>query len=172
MDHVFAMLDVTKDSRLAEDDVAKLAADIGAIMPGERDQRKIAGFRDAMLGWWRALLPALGLPPDAEMSREQFREAMVAVILEEGRYVEVFEPVAVTWFQLYDADDSDSLSVEEFQVLSRALEISESDTEAGFRTFDVNGDGELSMAEFLVVARQFYEGQDPDAPGNWLYGPV
>ncbi|MEC3974506.1 EF-hand domain-containing protein [Amycolatopsis sp. H20-H5] len=171
MDHVFDMLDVTKDAHLAEDDFAELAAGISAIVPGQHNQQKIAAFRDAMLGWFHALLLAQGLPMDGSMEREQFRAAMVKVILGEGRYVEVFEPVAVTWFRLYDADDSNSLSLEEFQVLSRALQISEADTEAGFCKFDFNGDGELSEEEFLTVARQFYAGEDPDAPGNWLYGP-
>lgn len=172
MVHVFEMLDVTKDGYVAESDIVKLATGISQIMPGLPNPRKSLDFKNAMLGWWRSLLPVMNMPPDEMAGLEEFCGAMVQVILEQGRYEEVFQPVAVTWFRLYDTDDSDSLSLEEFHVLSKALEISPADTEAGFRKFDVNGDGELSEEEFLEVARQFYASEDPDVPGNWLYGPL
>jgi Ca2+-binding EF-hand superfamily protein len=172
MEHVFDMLDVTKDGYVNEDDVVKLAAGISAIMPGFPSERKSLDFKNAMLGWWRSLLPVMDVRQNGMVGPGEFCGAMVRVILEQGRFEEVFQPVAVTWFRLYDADDSDSVSLEEFQVLSKALEISRADTEAGFHKFDVNGDGELSEEEFVAVARQFYEGEDPDAPGNWLYGPL
>jgi Ca2+-binding EF-hand superfamily protein len=170
--HVFDMLDVTKDTYVTESDVVKLAAGISQIMPGLPNPQKSLDFKNAMLGWWRALLPVMNVQQDGMAGREEFCGAMVEVILEQGRFEEVFQPVAVTWFRLYDADDSDSLSLEEFHVLSKALEISPADTEAGFRKFDVNGDGELSEEEFIEVARQFYASEDPDAAGNWLYGPL
>jgi Ca2+-binding EF-hand superfamily protein len=171
MKHVFEMLDVTKDGFLAEDDFAELAAGIAKLMPGAQNQRKIRDFHDAMVGWWRGLLPVMKKNRDGKVGPREFCDAMHNVMIDQDRF-EVFRPVAVTWFHLYDADDSNSLSLDEFQTLSKTLQISESDTAAGFRKFDANGDGELSEDEFITVARQFYAGEDPDAPGNWLYGPV
>jgi Ca2+-binding EF-hand superfamily protein len=171
MKHVFEMLDVTNDGFLAENDFADLAAGIAELMPGEHNQQKVRDFHNAMVGWWRGLLPVMKKNKEGKVGPREFCDAMHEVMIEQDRY-DVFRPVAVTWFRLYDADDSDSLSLDEFQTLSRTLRISEPDTAAGFRKFDSNGDGELSEEEFMVVARQFYAGEDPEAPGNWLYGPL
>jgi len=36
--------------------------------------------------------------------------------------------------------------------------------------FDVDGDGYLSVDELLVAVREYYTGDDEDAPGNLLFG--
>jgi hypothetical protein len=37
---------------------------------------------------------------------------------------------------------------------------------------DTDGDGCVSTAELVAAIRAYYIGTDPQAPGNWLFGPL
>ncbi|MDX2392977.1 hypothetical protein NJL88_23500 [Streptomyces sp. DK15] len=46
------------------------------------------------------------------------------------------------------------------------------DTEALFARIDKNHDGYLSVDELLDAVREYYTGDDEDAPGNLLFGEL
>lgn len=42
--------------------------------------------------------------------------------------------------------------------------------EGVFRAMDGNGDGHLSRDEFTALWTEFWAGDDPAAPGTWVFG--
>jgi Ca2+-binding EF-hand superfamily protein len=46
------------------------------------------------------------------------------------------------------------------------------DVEAAFDRLDLDQDGNISVTELVEAARQYYTSTDPDAAGNWLFGPI
>jgi Ca2+-binding EF-hand superfamily protein len=57
-------------------------------------------------------------------------------------------------------------------VLQRAFNTPVSEISAAFNRIDTDGDGTLSTQELVAAIRAYYIGTDPEAPGNWLFGPL
>jgi steroid delta-isomerase-like uncharacterized protein len=70
--------------------------------------------------------------------------------------------------RLMDRDGDGLVSLEEFAAFRANLD---TDNRAIFERFDLNGDGYIPGDEFPELFRQFFLSDDPDAPGNWFFGP-
>jgi hypothetical protein len=64
------------------------------------------------------------------------------------------------------------LGRDEFAAFQRAFGTADDDIDAAFARLDTDGSGSLTVAELIAAAEQYYRGNDPDANGNWLYGPI
>lgn len=47
----------------------------------------------------------------------------------------------------------------------------ENDAHSSFRRLDLNRDGHLTQQEVTSYVRQFHFSNDPEAAGNYFYGP-
>jgi len=72
---------------------------------------------------------------------------------------------------LWDRDGDGRLSADEFVKLEWCYAVDEEAAREAFRHLDRDGDGYLTIEECKKAAEEFYRSSDPDAPGNWLFGP-
>ena len=73
-------------------------------------------------------------------------------------------------FNLIDLDADGQISWKEYSLFLRAYDVPSDLHEGIFSQLDLNGDGMLTRDEWIVLTDEFY-GDDPYAPGNWLFGP-
>jgi Ca2+-binding EF-hand superfamily protein len=86
---------------------------------------------------------------------------------------ELAEEVAATadaMFQAVDENQDGLISRAEYQQLIEAWNGCPTDTDEIFGLLDLDGDGYLSRPEFRVLWTQFWAGDDPAAPGTWVFG--
>lgn len=74
-----------------------------------------------------------------------------------------------THCRLFDQDGDDRLSLADYHQWGLAWGLA-LDAERTFPRLDSDGDGYLHCAEFAEYLRQFHFSNDPDTPGNYLYG--
>lgn len=74
-------------------------------------------------------------------------------------------------FELLDINGDGVISLEEYQTIFWIWRISEGLAVEIFPKLDLNGDGTISKEEFNILIEQFYQSDDPDAPGNLFFGP-
>jgi Ca2+-binding EF-hand superfamily protein len=88
-----------------------------------------------------------------------------------GGFKRVIEPIARLNLSLCDVDGDGNLDEAEFVTLLKLFNAS-SVAEASeiFRVLDTSGDGYVSLSEILDALCDFYVSEDPDAPGNSLFG--
>ena len=73
-------------------------------------------------------------------------------------------------FDLFDQDNNDRFSLNEYQDLCWVYRVRGFDIEQNFKKLCPQGDS-LSKAQFNQIIHEFY-GSDADAKGNLLFGPV
>lgn len=73
-------------------------------------------------------------------------------------------------FQLFDADRDERISKDEWTLFFSTIGHSDKHYETGFQKLDRNQDDYLTRDEIKTGAREFFASDDPEAPGNWLFG--
>jgi juvenile hormone diol kinase len=74
-------------------------------------------------------------------------------------------------FELLDTDGNGVISLEEYKNVLQSWRVPEEIAAETFPKLDLNGDGVINKDEFVELVRQFHMSDDPDAPGNFFFGP-
>ena len=75
-------------------------------------------------------------------------------------------------FDIIDLDESGNLDRQEWMVLFQVLNIPVVYVAETFDKIDRNHDGSIGKEEFLPLLEEFYYSDDPNAPGNGIFGPI
>ncbi|MBP2478349.1 Ca2+-binding EF-hand superfamily protein [Crossiella equi] len=161
---VFAAMDANGDGFLDEHDFAALA-DRWAAVRGPGDH---ALLREIMLGWWTTLLTASDLDRDNKVTLDE----VLGVVDRLPGMPEAVTGTAEAMFQAIDADRDGLIDAAEYRQLIEAWNGRPTDTSATFPALDADGDGRLSREEFRELWYEFWAGDDAQAPGTLVFGPV
>lgn len=73
-------------------------------------------------------------------------------------------------FDNFDTNNDGYISIDEFIDLFVAYRIEVRYAAKAFRSIDQNGDEQISRAELVNAVKEFFRSDNPDAPGNALFG--
>jgi hypothetical protein len=71
-----------------------------------------------------------------------------------------------------DRDGDGRLDENEYATILWCYGIADADARAAFRHLVTDGSGYLTNAAMEKVFAEFFRSDDPDAPGNWMIGPL
>jgi hypothetical protein len=77
---------------------------------------------------------------------------------------------AAALFEAVDADGDGRISAVEYRELIETWNGTATDTDVIFTRLDLDGDGHLSEGEFVQLWTEFWAGDNPNAPGTWVFG--
>jgi Ca2+-binding EF-hand superfamily protein len=156
---IFAAMDTDGDGYLTEDDFRDLT-DRWIALRGEGDHTRLA---EIMMGWWTTLRDAAG-------TDEVGIGDVLAVVDQLGQMPRAVTGTAEAMFEAVDENGDGRISPAEYRQLVQGWTGQESDTAEVFAQLDLNHDGYLSRSEFTEHWTEFWAGDDPVAPGSWLFG--
>jgi Ca2+-binding EF-hand superfamily protein len=172
LNRAFAHLDVDGDGQIEREDVLALGARLLIGFGEAPTSAKGKDVIETLDGLWDALLDELDLGRDGRVTTDEFREAMAGAFIHGGRYEPVLGPVVDAVARLCDADDDGEVGLAGLRTLHEAFGIDEGEAEVALAKLDLNGSGRITVAELAEAAREFYTSDEPEAPGNWLFGTI
>jgi len=172
LDRAFDHIDAGGEGVVEREDLLGLGARILVGFGESPTSVTGASLVDSFDGIWAALARALGRDEDLDMTREDFRKGMTTAFVEGGQYDAVFRPAAVAVARLCDGDGDGRVGPGEFRTMLAAFGTAYDDVDEAFDRLDRSGRGELTVDDLVQAAREFYAGEDPNATGNWLFGPL
>jgi Ca2+-binding EF-hand superfamily protein len=156
---IFGAMDADGDGYLTEQDFRALAARWSELRPGADNTRLVA----IMMGWWTTLRDAAGTDQVAIGD-------VLAVVDRLGEMPEAVTATAEAMFEAVDENGDGWISPAEYRQLVEAWTGRQTDTSEVFARLDLNHDGYLSRGEFATHWSEFWAGDNPDAPGSWVFG--
>jgi len=174
--HYFDLLDHDEDGYIEAEDFdiqTDRLAEERALSAEARD-----ALRDRMQGWWRQLCATADVNDDDRISRSEWEDFWDAIraSVEEGsdaerdQMLDSLEQSARVTFQTIDASGSGEITETEYADWLRAW--GAEGTDEAFATLDRDGTGTLSEEDLVEATKEFYLSDDPEAPGNRLYGTL
>ena len=167
----FHLLDTNGDGLIEEADyeaVVQRLAGVSNLAPGSR---KFEAMRIGYVNLWFRLQEQTDTTQAMAVTLDDFLRAAVQLVAVGDVYARQIEPLANALLDVFDADQDGQLNAEEWANWFMALGVTRGDTAATFRRIDHNRDGHITRAEVLGAIEEFYHGNNPDAPGTWLFGP-
>lgn len=172
LDRAFAHLDVDGDGQIEREDVlalgARLLIGFGEAPTSPKGKDVLAAL-DVL---WDELLDELDLGRDGRLTTDDFRDGMAEAFVHGGRYDPVLGAAVDAVVRLCDRDDDGEIGRDELRTLHEAFGLGENATDVALSKLGLDGSGRISRAELQEAAREYYTGDDPEAPGNWLFGPL
>jgi Ca2+-binding EF-hand superfamily protein len=163
---VFTAMDVDADGFLDREDFAALAAR-WTVNRGLATESPEGRRLDAiMMGWWETVLAASDTDRDDKVTLDE----VLVVVAQLHADLAPVVATATALFEAVDADGDRRISAAEYRELIETWNGTATDTDEVFPLLDRDGDGHLSEEEFIQLWTEFWAGDDPNAPGNWVFG--
>jgi len=172
--HYFDLIDRDEDGFINGGDFDLQAESLADERNLEEDDRE--ALQEQMQGWWRQLCATADTNADDRVSRDEWDEFWKAInaSVEEGDdpgendTLKSLERAAKVTFRTIDTTGSGQISEEEYADWLTAWG-AEGSSEA-FARLDREDNGYLTEDDLVEATKEFYLSNDPDAPGNSLYG--
>lgn len=164
---VFDAMDVDGDGLLTAEDfeaVTERWVGIRGWEPGSADYDRM---RSIMMGWWESLLATSEQNRDDKVSLDE----VLLVVDQLGSMDAEVMATADGMFDAIDENGDGLIGLDEHKQVVKAWKGSDVGVEEVFPQLDLNGDGSLSRAEFGELWAEFWRGDDPSSPAQWVFGP-
>jgi Ca2+-binding EF-hand superfamily protein len=172
--HYFELIDVDGNGLIESDDFQRRADRLAEALHVTSEEER-ERLRRRVLLWWEHLSTLADANDDGRITREEWRlyweRFKIAVSMGSNRRsIEKLKRVARHTFRAIDRSDSGRVTEEEFSNWLQAWDIGQH--RRVFRRLDRDDKGYLTEEDLTEATKEFYLSNDPDAPGNVLYGEL
>lgn len=155
---VFGAMDANDDGYLDESDFRALTARWVSLRGG--DEELLSGV---MMGWWATLSAIAG-------KDRVTIDNVLSIVDALPKTPEAVTDTADAMFGAVDENHDDYISSGEYQTMISAWLGHDGVTD--FAALDLDGDGKLSRDEFSQLWLEFWAGDNAEAAGTYVFGPV
>ena len=165
---LFDLYDANHDGDIDAADYARMGEGIATgtgCAPGSAEYEQL---RANYLEYWEQLRQAADADQDGKVTRQEF----LAYYETLPTMQETVAGIAQTMLQLTDRDRDGKISRAEFAANLQAIGVDAPAAAEAFGHLDRDGNGFIDNSELLQNVEDFFFGEDPNAPGTWLLGPL
>ncbi|MFK0202087.1 EF-hand domain-containing protein [Streptomyces lavendulae] len=138
----------------------------------DEDHANVAAIHAAFGQWWQLLVEHADTDGDGQVSRTEFITAMGDSVTAPEHFESAVMAIADAVMDAADTNADGVLSREEYVALYEVLGVSPEQSAPAFDRLDLDGDGVISHHEYRTAIVDFYLSANPNAPGNYLLGPI
>lgn len=166
---LFQLLDNDSSGFVDSADLDRVACNLAAAIGAAPGSRACATLQARYGGIWRMLLDA-DTNFDERVTLREWLRASEGMLGSQGAYEEVIGQLVDKVFDLLDANHDGSITAQEYASWLVASNVAAEVAGEAFRKIDLDSDGALSKDQIRQLFFDFYYSNDPQAPGNWLFG--
>ena len=162
--------DMNHDGFLGKADYEQFVKRFGEIQNHPSGSPEYEAVYTQTMAAWEHVRQVADKDQDGRVSLEEFLESYDVTLSDEKLYDQLLVQYAQSLLALWDRDGDGRLSGVEYVALCGCYGVGEEAAREAFRHLDRDGSGYLTTEELIQNFKGFY-GDDPDAPGNWTFGP-
>lgn len=163
---IFGAMDADRDGLLTESDFRALTSRWLALRGTDTSTPEGERLAAIMMGWWGTLDDAAGNGGRVSL------DEVLRVVDELPKMPGAVTGTADAMFEAVDENGDGAISAAEYHQMIEAWSGTGTPTDEVFAHLDLDGDGSLSREEFARHWFEFWAGDDPAAPGSWVFGRV
>ncbi len=162
----FDILDTNKNGVIQCDDFIMVADKIGEALQSQSEAIITMKFKATR--FYTQLLEDMG-KRDTNIDRSEWLNFFLRI--EETGYTNKYVMHTSAYiFMLFDLNNDKMISRKEYADMFQIYNINQHYIEQAFDNLDTNKDGAISLSELVFAFREFLLSEDPNSPGNWIFG--
>jgi juvenile hormone diol kinase len=165
----FESLDVDNDGFVSRADFERIADSLASALGLEPGSPKSDAIHAQYRVWWEGVATR-DMDGDGRVDLAEWLAYDEEVTSSPETFQKVLEAGADQLFQILDFDGDGVVSLEEYTTWVGCYGASDVMVKEAFQHLAASGTGRLSRAETRERVREYYQSEDPDSPGNWLFG--
>ncbi len=169
--HYFKVLDYNDDGLLEKQDFVNIADRLAEMRDYEEGESRHTAVRQEILRMWTNARALSGQEGKTQLSLEDWLAHEKKVLNSNVLIHSYVQGIARAVFDILDEDNDGVISEDEYLMFFRSFRGDVEDGEEAFDKLDEDDNGYLTRKEFLEAVTEFHLSDDPDARGNWLFGP-
>ncbi len=167
----FHFRDLNKDGYVERSDWEQCAQNLTAIRGWEAGSSEYEDVMERHVDMWTTFWQPADLNYDGKVSLEEYlhlaeTQRKMGFDYEMGRVRKLFAAI----FDTLDLDADGELTLAEYKLFFQAWGLEEALAVEAFNSLDLNADARLSRAAFLQYGVNFYINDEPNVPGNLIFG--
>lgn len=169
----FWVYDADKNGYVEKADLELCALNLALLRGWEPGMPEFEDLSAKYAAIWQKFWQPADLNGDGKVELEDYltvAEKSIANFPNSAELQEAHDAKASIIFSILDADSNGTISLDEYKQFCKAVQLDEDISEVAFAKLDQNGDGVISSEEYLERSKEFHTSDDPNIPGNWLYG--
>ena len=172
--HYFKLLDYDRNNFIERDDFQAIAENLCIIQGIELDTIAYRQIEEASEKLWMDVREYIDSNRDDRCSMEEWLKFADEQIVncDEVWYNNYINAVVVGLFNLFDANNDGLLSDLEYLDIFVSFRIEVRYAARCFTKLDINNDGYINKEELVKAVSEFLRSDNPDDPGNWLFGDL
>lgn len=167
----FQVYDVDDDGRIDAADFERILENVRLLYGDDGTSGGADPLREAYMKFWDGLCRAADGDGDGGVSLEEWLAYWQLTLGDDGRYREEVRELTDRLFTIFDLDEDGTIGAAEFIDFHGIFGLPVDLAETVFVELDADGDGMISREELIGASGDFFRSNDPDAPGNFLFGP-
>lgn len=168
----FRVYDLDDNGSIALPDFERVVENVRALYGVHESSKTHRDLRAGYLRRWSALAASADKDHSGDVDLGEWLTYWDAVLSDDTRYVAEVSSVTERLFEVFDTDLDGVLGSDEFCNFYGVYGLKSALARQVFMDLDADGDGRVTRQELLDMAHEFYRSDDPDAPGNRLFGPT
>ncbi len=172
--HFFNLIDVDNNGFMEPEDwveIGKRLSQVRGIATGTENYKII---QETMELVWADLSQYVdGMHPNRASLNEwlEFSDAKI-INCDDEWYDNYVNKVVRGVFAIMDEDLSGTIEESEYYQFMSCFGVTESNAKLAFDKMDLNGDATIDESELIQSVQEFLRSDDPNSPGNSLFGPL
>ena len=169
---LFACFDFDKNGVLEKADYEHFAQNLSQaykLVPGTTPY---ATMHAETMALWDFIHNVADKDGDHRITPAEFIDAYAALTHDEATFQQLLMSYAEYVIRTGDQDSNGKLDEDEYTTILWCYGIADADARAAFRHLVTDGSSYLTTTAMEKAFAEFFRSDDPDAPGNWLIGPV
>lgn len=167
----FEVYDIDDDGRIDDADFERIVENVRVLHGTDGGSNDHDALREAYMKLWSGVRSAADSNGDGGVDLDEWLGYWQLTLEDDRRYEEEVHVLADRLFTVFDLDEDGTIGTAEFIDFYGVFGLPVGLAEDVFVELDADGDGVISRAELLDISREFYRGDDVEAPANLLFGP-
>lgn len=171
---LFLILDRDENGYIERWDFQRVAHDLAAIRDHTRYSDEYREFQTIFMAIFESIQQMMDSNNNQQVELPEWVAYFERVLDDTNQYAERVAPLASGIFTLLDHDGDGAIQVEEFRHFTQVYRLIGDDINVNerFKTLDLNGNGRITRDEFGYLITDFFLSDDPQKPGNYIFGPI